>query len=115
MIEKNHIPEHHANIMALIQYYEEGGKVPEGEEEVWAVEGQVSFRTRGYKTFEEMLEGFMFKLRYCDVSGLFCISLFFFFLLASLGCVSFCFIANSVFVFLSELEVLPTQPCSFAS
>lgn len=68
MIEKNHIPDHRANLEALIRYYEEGGKVPEGDEEVWAVEEEVSFGIRDYRGDNEMPEGWMCKLRYCDVS-----------------------------------------------
>lgn len=29
-IEKNLFPDHHANLEALIRYYEDGGKIPEG-------------------------------------------------------------------------------------
>lgn len=78
MIEKNNRPEHRANLEALVHYYEEGGKVPEGEEEVWATEGQVSFRSRGYKSIEEMPEGLLFKLNYYDVSRFFCLYQFLF-------------------------------------
>lgn len=46
MIEINDLPEQRANLEALIRYYEEGGKVPEGYEEVWAIEGEVSLGTR---------------------------------------------------------------------
>lgn len=68
MIEKNHLPDHRTNLEALIRYYEEGGKVPDGDEEVWAVEGEVSFGIRDYRGDNEMPEGWMCKLRYCDVS-----------------------------------------------
>lgn len=34
MIRLNHRPEQHANLEALIKYYEDGGKVPEGREEL---------------------------------------------------------------------------------
>lgn len=70
MIERNLHPDHRANLEALIRYYEEGGKVPEGDEEVWAVEGGVSFGIRDYRGDNANLkpEGWMCKLRYCDVS-----------------------------------------------
>lgn len=68
MIENNQLPDHHANLEALICYYEEGGKVPEGDEEVWAIEGEVSFGIRDYRGDNEMPEGWMYKRRYCDVS-----------------------------------------------
>lgn len=70
MIEKKLFPENHANIKALIRYYEDGGKVPEGDEEVWAVDGQASFGIRKYTRFDQMPEGWLHKHRYCDVSGL---------------------------------------------
>jgi hypothetical protein len=69
MIEKNHRPDHRANYEALIRYYEEGGKIPEGDEEVWAIEGEVSFGIRDYRgDGQEMPQGWLYKRRYCDVS-----------------------------------------------
>lgn len=70
-IEKNLFPDHRANLEAFIRYYEDGGKIPEGDEEVWAVEGEVSFGTRKYRTFEEMPEGWLTKLKFLDVSILY--------------------------------------------
>lgn len=72
MIEKNHLPEHLANLEALIRYYEDGGKVPEGDEELWASDGQVSFGIRRYTRFDQMPEGWLYKHKYCDVIG-FCL------------------------------------------
>lgn len=105
MIEKNDLPEHRANLEALIHYYEEGGKVPEGEEEVWATEGQVSFRTRGYKSIEEMPEGLLLKLNYCDVSHFFCLCRFLFWPASILLPGN---IANSSFVHVSPLRAQST-------
>lgn len=68
-LETNTVPENRANLEALICYYEDGGKVPEGDEEVWAVDGQVSFGTRKYTSFDQMPEGWLFKTKYLDVSG----------------------------------------------
>lgn len=68
MVEKKHLPEHRANFEALIRYYEKGGRIPEGDEEVWAVEGEASFGIRDYKDDDQMPEGWLCKLRYCDVS-----------------------------------------------
>lgn len=98
MIEKNRVPDLRANLEALVQYYEEGGKVPEGDEEVWAVEGQASFGIRKFTSFDQMPEGWLFKLKYCDVSN------------SSPNPISYSFIANSVFVFLLELKAISTQP-----
>ncbi|KAK2603290.1 hypothetical protein N8I77_009756 [Diaporthe amygdali] len=67
MIEKNYLSDHRANFEALIRYYEEGGKVPEGDEEVWAVEGEASFGIRDYLDDDQMPKGWLYKLRYCDV------------------------------------------------
>lgn len=68
MIQNNHMPQQNVNLEALIRYYEDGGKVPEGNEEVWAVEGEVSFGIRFYAHSDEFPEGWFRKLRYCDVS-----------------------------------------------
>lgn len=68
MIEKNYLSDHRANFEALIRYYEEGGKIPEGVEEVWAVEGEASFGIRDYLDDDQMPKGWLYKLRYCDVS-----------------------------------------------
>jgi hypothetical protein len=67
-IEKNLFPQNRANFEALIRYYEDGGKVPEGDEEVWAFDGQASFGIRKYTRFDQMPEGWLHKHRYCDVS-----------------------------------------------
>lgn len=45
-IEKSHDPADRPNLEALVRYYEDGGKVPEGDEEVWAIDGQVFFGIR---------------------------------------------------------------------
>lgn len=71
-IEKNHSPDNRPNLEALIRYYEDGGKVPEGDEEVWAIDGQVSFGIRKYTRFDQMPEGFLSAHKYCDVSS-FCL------------------------------------------
>lgn len=71
-IEKNHSPDDYLNLEALIRYYEDGGKVPEGDEEVWAIDGQVSFGIRRYTHFNQMPEGFLSAHKYCDVSS-FCL------------------------------------------
>lgn len=69
MIRENQLPEHRANFEALIRYYEEGGKIPKGDEEVWAVDGEASFGIRDYiRNRDQRPEGWSFKLRYCDVS-----------------------------------------------
>lgn len=68
-LKTNNVPDNRANLEALIRYYEDGGKVPEGDEEVWAVDGQVSFGTRKYTSFDQMPEGWLFKTKYLDVSG----------------------------------------------
>lgn len=68
MIEKNCLPDHRANFEALIRYYEEGGKIPEGDEEVWAIEGEASFGIRDYRDDDQMPKGWLCKPRYCDVS-----------------------------------------------
>lgn len=67
-IQKNYDPADHPNLEALIRYYEDGGKVPEGHEEVWAIDGQVSFGIRKYKSFDQMPEGFVSAQKHCDVS-----------------------------------------------
>lgn len=72
MIEKNHLPDHRANLEALIRYYEEGGKIPEGDEEVWAVEGEASFGILNWRDDDQMPKGWHCKLRYCDVSFRLC-------------------------------------------
>lgn len=63
------VPGNRVNLKALIRYYEDGGKVPEGDEEVWAVDGEVSFGIRKYTSFDQMPEGWLFKTKYLDVSG----------------------------------------------
>ncbi|KAG8165617.1 hypothetical protein KVR01_004169 [Diaporthe batatas] len=69
MIEKNRAPDQRANVEALIRYYEEGGKVPEGQEEVWAIDGEASFGIRDYRTNpDQRPEGWESKLRFCDSS-----------------------------------------------
>lgn len=70
-IEKNHSADDLPNLEALIRYYEDGGKVPEGDEEVWAIDGQVSFGIRKYTSFDQMPEGFLSATKYCDVSSFF--------------------------------------------
>lgn len=70
-IRKNLFPDHRANLEALIRYYEDGGKVPEGDEEVWAVDGEVSFGTRNYRSFEQMPEGWLTKTKLLNVSSLY--------------------------------------------
>lgn len=67
-IQKNHDPADRPNLEALIRYYEDGGKVPEGDEEVWAIDGQVSFGIRKYTSFDQMPEGFLSAQKHCDVS-----------------------------------------------
>lgn len=66
MIETNSLPEHCANLEALIRYYEEGGKIPTGDEEVWAVEGEVSFGI--IRNHSQMPIEWHCKLKYLDVS-----------------------------------------------
>lgn len=68
MIEKNHQPEQRANHKVLMRYYEDGGQVAQGQEGVWAVDGQASFSIRRYTHFDKMPEGWLYKLRKCDVS-----------------------------------------------
>lgn len=72
MMEKNIFPENRANLEALICYYENGGKVPGRDEEVWTFDGQASFGIRDYTRFDQMPEGWLHKHRYWDVSG-FCL------------------------------------------
>lgn len=72
MIEKNHLPDHRANLEALIRYYEEGGKVPQGDEVVWAVEGEASFDILDLEKIGQMPKEWFCKLRYCDVSYRLC-------------------------------------------
>ena len=106
-IEKNLFPENCANLEALIRYYEDGGKVPEGDEEVWAFDGQASFGIRKYTSFDQMPEGWLHKHKYCDVSGFLTlpklIQMFLSFVLLRL-------ITNPSFLLFSlELEVLSNQ------
>ncbi|KAI3391432.1 hypothetical protein diail_7356 [Diaporthe ilicicola] len=68
MIEKKHRPQQRANFEALIRYYENGGKVPEGDEELWAVDGQTSFGIRKYTQVDQMPEGWLYKQKYLDSS-----------------------------------------------
>lgn len=106
-MKKELLPEKRANYEALIRYYEEGGKVPEGDEEVWAFDGQASFGIRDYKRFDQMPEGWLNKHRHCDVSG-FCLGRYWF--RVSLVSFSFVLIANSSFsLFCLVLEVLSNQ------
>lgn len=65
MIETNHVPEQKANREALIMYYEDGGKVPEGDEELWAVDGQATFGI--IDIYQVPRERFL-KRTYLDVS-----------------------------------------------
>ncbi|KAJ0115786.1 hypothetical protein J7T55_010609 [Diaporthe amygdali] len=69
MIQTNDLPEQRANFEALIKYYGDGGKVPEGDEEVWAFDGQVSFGIRFYTNLNQPPDGCFKKHRYCDVRG----------------------------------------------
>ncbi|ROW03571.1 hypothetical protein VSDG_01237 [Cytospora chrysosperma] len=68
MIEHEHEPEQRANLEALIKYYEDGGKVPEGKEEVWAFDGQASFGIRFYTRCDQMPDGWLYKHKWCDSS-----------------------------------------------
>lgn len=105
-IEKSLFPENRANFEALIRYYEDGGKVPEGDEEVWAFDGQASFGIRNYTRFDQMPEGWLNKHRYCDVSG-FCLCRYWFRgLLLSFLFVSLLTPLCSSFL---ELEILSNQ------
>lgn len=56
LIKANELPEQRANLEALIKYYEDGGKIPEGQEEVWAFEGKASFGIRRYTYINQMPE-----------------------------------------------------------
>lgn len=67
MFESNRWPEQLANFEALIKYYEDGGRVPQGKEEVWAFDGQASFGIRFYTHLDQMPEGWLYKRRFCDV------------------------------------------------
>lgn len=67
MIESNHLPEQRANFEAMIRYYEDGGKVPEGKEEVWAFDRQASFGIRFYTHIDQMPDGWLYKHRWRDV------------------------------------------------
>lgn len=73
MIESNHLPEQRANFEAMIRYYEDGCKVPEGEEEVWAFDGQASFGVRFYTHIDQMPDGWLSKHRWRDVRRAFCL------------------------------------------
>lgn len=68
MIQRNRDPADRPNLEALVRYYEDGGKVPEGDEEVWAIDGQVSFGIRKYTSFQQMPKGFMSAQKHLDVS-----------------------------------------------
>lgn len=57
MIESNRWPEQFTNFEALIKYYEDGGRIPQGNEEVWAFDGQASFGIRFYTHIDQMPEG----------------------------------------------------------
>lgn len=72
MIRTKYLPEQRANLEALIRYYEDGGKVPEGQEELWAFDGQTSFGIRKYTSSNPPPEGWLYKIKFCDVSG-FCL------------------------------------------
>lgn len=67
MIDTNNRPDHRANFEALIKYYQDGGKVPQGQEEVWAFDGQASFGIRHYTSLDQMPEGWLYKVKYRDV------------------------------------------------
>lgn len=69
MIQKDTFPYARANIEALIRYYEDGGRIPQGDEEVWVIDGEVSFGIRKYTSFEKMPEGWLTKNKFLDVSG----------------------------------------------
>lgn len=67
MIQTNYLPEQRANLEALIEYFEDGGKVPEGDEELWAFDGQTSFGIRFYTEINPPPDGWFQKHRWCDV------------------------------------------------
>lgn len=67
MLESNKWPDHRDNLEAFIKYYGDGGKVPEGDEEVWAIEGQVSFGERPYNRPDLFPEGWFHMRRWRDV------------------------------------------------
>lgn len=66
-METNQKPEQRANFEALIKYFEDGGKIPEGDEEVWAFDGQASFGIRFYTNINQMPDGWLHKHKWCDV------------------------------------------------
>lgn len=68
MVETEDVPEKRANYEALMKYYEDGGKVPEGKEEVWAFDGQASSGIRAYTNRDQIPEGWGQKHSFCDVS-----------------------------------------------
>lgn len=70
LINENRFPEQRANFEALIKYFEDGGKVPEGKEEIWAFDGQASFGIRFYTHINQMPEGWLYKTRWCDVRSM---------------------------------------------
>lgn len=106
MIETNHLPEQRANLEAFIRYYEDGGKVPEGQEELWSFDGQTSFGIRKYSSSNPPPEGWLYKIRYCDVSG-FCLCRYL--VLGALDCAGFVSLLTSVFLIFLEFEVVSTQ------
>jgi hypothetical protein len=111
MIQENLHPENRANFEALIRYYKEGGKIPEGDEEVWAVDGEASFGIRDYiRNRDQRPEGWLSKLRYCDVSS-FCLCLGQGF---SESLVHHLVTNSSITVSLLDLEVLSNPPGSWA-
>jgi hypothetical protein len=69
LIEKNLLPQQRANFEALIRYYEDGGKIPQGDEEVWADEREIAFGTRKHTSFEQIPKEWWTKTRFLDVSG----------------------------------------------
>ncbi|KAK4160161.1 hypothetical protein QBC43DRAFT_293210 [Cladorrhinum sp. PSN259] len=43
LIEANERPEQHINYEAYLRYYEEGGRLPRGDEELWAFNGELTW------------------------------------------------------------------------
>lgn len=59
-------PAQRANLEALLRYYEEGGKVPQGEEELWAFDGRVVFEIMSNKSIDQLPEGWYAKPKVLD-------------------------------------------------
>lgn len=67
MIRENIHSDHRDNLEALIRYYENGGKVPTGQEEIWAMDGEIIVGILTERISQLPADWFR-RRKYCDVS-----------------------------------------------